>query len=148
MNFVVSVVTPENTRLESLVAVSSSELKSQEEKPKYDSVVFLNSLMDLWELMGRINSKKMKAAIPLWLPFYKQLSPDIKFLLLSVSAADMSLTLGIVVLTGVIAAFMVAQSKGDSGEPKLSDYAPGESYNDYARKAYQRTYLYRSPTCK
>ena len=63
-------------------------IKKPGRKPKYDSVVFLTALVDLWELMGRINSKKMKAAIPLWLPFYKQVSPDIKILLLSISAAS------------------------------------------------------------
>ncbi len=56
-------------------------------KAKYNSGEFLFHLVELWELMNRINSKKMKAAIPLWLPFYKDVKPFIKGLLLEVSSA-------------------------------------------------------------
>jgi len=63
-------------------------IKKPGRKPKYDSVVFINSLVELWELTGRINSKSLKAAIPIWLPFYKHIKPDIKVLLLSISAAS------------------------------------------------------------
>lgn len=56
-------------------------------RAKYDSGEFLFHLVDLWELMGQINSKKMKVAIGLWLPFYKDVKPYIKSLLLEVSAS-------------------------------------------------------------
>lgn len=44
--------------------------KKRGPKPKYDATVVFH-LKALWEAMGKICSKKMKAAIPLWLPFYK-----------------------------------------------------------------------------
>lgn len=56
-------------------------------KAKYGGAEFQFHLVELWELMGRINSKKMKAAIPLWLPFYKDVQPYINALLLEVSSA-------------------------------------------------------------
>lgn len=56
-------------------------------KAKYSSAEFLLHLVELWELMGRINSKKMKAAIPLWLPYYKDIASSISTLLLEVSPA-------------------------------------------------------------
>jgi hypothetical protein len=54
---------------------------------RYGSGEFLFHLVELWELMGRINSKKMKAAIPIWLPFYQGVKPYIHALLLEVSPA-------------------------------------------------------------
>ena len=56
-------------------------------KAKYGSAEFLFHLVELWELMGRINSKKMKAAIPLWLPYYKNVPAYTCSLLLEVSSA-------------------------------------------------------------
>jgi len=56
-------------------------------KAKYGGAEFLFHLVELWELMRRINSKKMKAAIPLWLPYYKDVPAYISSLLLEVSPA-------------------------------------------------------------
>lgn len=56
-------------------------------KAKYGSGEFLLHLVELWELMGRINSKKMKAALPLWLPYYDNVPAYINPLLLEVSSA-------------------------------------------------------------
>lgn len=57
--------------------------KKRGPRSKYDaSVVF--HLKILWESMGKICSKKMKAAIPLWLPFYK-VDERIRSLLLQIS---------------------------------------------------------------
>jgi len=59
-------------------------------KPIYGPEV-KKHLVNLWESCGRVCSKKLKAAIPLWLPFYKpsiELSEASKKLLLQVSAAS------------------------------------------------------------
>ncbi len=53
-------------------------------KSKYDEN-FVVHLVELWEAMGRICSKKLKYALPNWLPFYEDATPDMKALLLSVS---------------------------------------------------------------
>lgn len=53
---------------------------------KYGSDVDAH-LRHLWECMGRINSKKMAAAMPLWLPFYFEADVHMKKLLLEISAA-------------------------------------------------------------
>lgn len=44
-------------------------------------------LRHLWECMGRINSKKMVSAMPLWLPFYHEADVHMKKLLSQISAA-------------------------------------------------------------
>lgn len=44
-------------------------------------------LVKLWRAMGRICSKKMVAAIPLWLEYYYGITPDERRLLLKVSSA-------------------------------------------------------------
>lgn len=53
-------------------------------KPRYREV--LDSLKELWLLMGQMCSKKMKAALPLWLPFYRT-TERTKELLLKMSAS-------------------------------------------------------------
>jgi hypothetical protein len=59
-------------------------------KRKY-SDTFVTHLKVLWLLMNQLCSKNMKAALPLWLPFYKDPSctDDIRKQLLEVSAASM-----------------------------------------------------------
>lgn len=47
----------------------SAKVKRPGPKPKY--LEALVALRELWELMGQICSKKMRAAFPLWLPFYR-----------------------------------------------------------------------------
>ena len=42
-------------------------------------------LRHLWECMGRINSKKMHEAMPLWLPFYHEADSRMKKLLMEIS---------------------------------------------------------------
>lgn len=44
-------------------------------------------LRHLWECMGRVCSKKMVAAMPLWLPFYKEADVRMQRLLKEISAA-------------------------------------------------------------
>jgi len=55
-------------------------------KAKYNSEV-VHHLRVLWESMGRICSKKMKSALPLWLPFYKDCSREVKEQLMSMAAS-------------------------------------------------------------
>lgn len=43
-------------------------------------------LRHLWEMMGRICSKKMHAAMPLWLPFYHDANTHMKMLLTEIRA--------------------------------------------------------------
>ena len=60
-------------------------------KPIYASSEFMTALKRIWFASDQMCSKKLKAAIPLWLPFYekryKALSQDTQDKLLSVSAA-------------------------------------------------------------
>lgn len=44
-------------------------------------------LRHLWECMGRLNSKKMKEALPYWLKFYEDVDDAMRGLLLKVSAS-------------------------------------------------------------
>lgn len=53
-------------------------------KRKYDEA-FTTHLVVLWEATGRVCSKKLKFAIPHWLPFYKDSTAEINALLLKVS---------------------------------------------------------------
>jgi len=55
-------------------------------KPYYDAEVDTH-LQYLWNCMGRINSKKMHAAMPLWLPFYSEADVHMKWLLTKISPA-------------------------------------------------------------
>ena len=55
-------------------------------KPKYGAEV-IHHLHVLWVAMNRICSKKMKAALPLWLNFYKDANADIKTQLMSIAAS-------------------------------------------------------------
>jgi len=55
-------------------------------KRKYGSDVD-EHLRYLWECMGRINSKKMHAAMPLWLPFYHEADSHMHKLLMEISPA-------------------------------------------------------------
>lgn len=56
-------------------------------KPRYDERL-VRHLTVLWDSMERINPKRMKAAIPLWLPFYRdpEFDPNLKSQLLKMSA--------------------------------------------------------------
>jgi hypothetical protein len=60
-------------------------------KPVYPSKELLVALKRLWFATDQMCSKKLKAAIPLWLPFYETayevLAPEIRGKLLSISAA-------------------------------------------------------------
>jgi len=60
-------------------------------KPTYASPELLTALKHIWFASDQMCSKKLKAAIPLWLPFYettyKALSPATQDKLLSISAA-------------------------------------------------------------
>jgi hypothetical protein len=60
--------------------------------PIYASAEFLTALKHIWFASDQMCSKKLKAAIPLWLPFYatayKALAPATQDKLLSISAAS------------------------------------------------------------
>lgn len=56
-------------------------------KPKYEQI--RGHLNSLWESMGKICSKKIKAAMPIWLPYYKQANSEEKALLIKISPATM-----------------------------------------------------------
>jgi len=60
-------------------------------RPIYASAEFLTALKHIWFASDQMCSKKLKAAIPLWLPFYatayKALTPETQDKLLSISAA-------------------------------------------------------------
>jgi len=60
-------------------------------KPRYDAPELMSALKRIWLATDQMCSKKLVAAIPLWLPFYErhygQLRDDIKGKLLSISAA-------------------------------------------------------------
>lgn len=55
-------------------------------KPKYGPVV-IHHLKFLWVQMNHMCSKKMTAAIPIWLEFYKDVDPQSRQQLLSISAS-------------------------------------------------------------
>jgi len=61
-------------------------------RPIYASAEFLTALKHIWFASDQMCSKKLKAAIPLWLPFYatayKALAPATQDKLLSISAAS------------------------------------------------------------
>lgn len=62
-------------------------------KPKYGPEV-THHLRVVWEAMGRICSKKVKAALPLWLGFYKDANQETKAQLLRMSASTIDSRLG------------------------------------------------------
>lgn len=57
-------------------------------KPRYDEKL-VRHLTVLWDSMERIHPKRMKAAIPIWLPFYRdpEFDPNLKFQILKMSAS-------------------------------------------------------------
>jgi hypothetical protein len=71
--------------------VKTTKKKRSGPKPIYASVELLTALKHIWFASDQMCSKKLKAAIPLWLPFYetvyKALSPETQIKLLSISAA-------------------------------------------------------------
>jgi hypothetical protein len=61
-------------------------MKKPGPKPIYDNTVIFH-LHELWISMNQICSKNMKAALPLWLPFYGKADERVRKLLLNVSPA-------------------------------------------------------------
>jgi hypothetical protein len=61
-------------------------------KPKYSNGAFIKALQRIWYGVDLICSKRLKAAIPLWLPYYEQhyepLSEELKNKLLTISPAS------------------------------------------------------------
>lgn len=57
-------------------------------KPRYDERL-VRHLTVLWDSMERIHPKRVKAAIPIWLPFYRdpEFDPNLKFQILKMSAS-------------------------------------------------------------
>lgn len=72
-----------------ILSVGHIEGKKKSGKKRFYSDESLYHLKKLWHLMGRICSKKMKSAIPLWLKFYdsEELNNFIKQELLSMSSS-------------------------------------------------------------
>lgn len=73
------------------IRVLRGQVEPRVKKPgrvaKYSDGAFLMHLVELWEWMGRVNSKAMRAALPHWLRFYKDPAPQMRTLLMEVSAA-------------------------------------------------------------
>lgn len=67
----------------------TSQRKKRSGRPKiYCSAALLDFLRELWISSNLVCSKRLKAMIPVWLPFFnKELSQEIKSLLLSISPA-------------------------------------------------------------
>lgn len=63
--------------------VEPGRIDSRGAKPKYECV--RGHLETLWSLMGRMCSKKMREAFPLWLPYYKTITYSEKQLLIQIS---------------------------------------------------------------
>ena len=61
-------------------------MKKPGPQPIYDSTVVFH-LHELWISMNQICSKNMKAALPLWLPYYPNASDKVRGLLLKISPA-------------------------------------------------------------
>ena len=57
-------------------------------KPSYDERL-VRHITVLWDSMERIHPKRVKAAIPIWLPFYRdpEFDPNLKFQILKMSAS-------------------------------------------------------------
>lgn len=66
----------------------SSEKKKAGRKARYDERL-VKHLLVLWDSMERIHPKRMKAAMPIWMPFYRdpELDLNLKFQLLKMSAS-------------------------------------------------------------
>ena len=66
-------------------------------QPKYRDASLLQPLKRIWFATDQMCSKKLQAALPLWLPFYEQeygpLAADIKTKLLTISASTIDRTL-------------------------------------------------------
>ena len=77
--------------------------RSPGRKSIYATAEFLTALKRIWFASDQMCSKKLKAAIPLWLPFYetayKALTPETQEKLLSISAASIDRVLKPVRLT-------------------------------------------------
>jgi len=77
--------------------------RSPGRKSIYATAEFLTALKRIWFASDQMCSKKLKAAIPLWLPFYestyKALTPETQDKLLSISAASIDRVLKPVRLT-------------------------------------------------
>jgi hypothetical protein len=69
----------------------SHQLSQRGRKKSYDHPLLLDVLRDLWVATNLLCSKRLKAIIPLWLPYYEMrlLSDELRQQLLSISAASM-----------------------------------------------------------
>jgi len=69
------------------IRILNNQIQPRKKKPgpvsKYEQIV--DHIYELWNLMNRICSKKMTVAIPLWLPFYKNVTDSELKLLKSIS---------------------------------------------------------------
>jgi len=60
-------------------------------KPTYDHELLAPHIEYLWNEMGRISGKRMKEALPIWMPYYQQneVTNQVKYQLLKMSAATL-----------------------------------------------------------
>jgi hypothetical protein len=62
-------------------------------KSQYNNPCFIKVLLNIWKATDFMCSARLKATIPMWLPFYEQtfepLAPDIRSLLLTISRATL-----------------------------------------------------------
>lgn len=65
--------------------------KASGRKPKYPPELLLPHIRRLWIQMERISGRRMKAAYPDWLPFYKhpEFTPQVRLMLERMSAATL-----------------------------------------------------------
>lgn len=82
------------SRKHAIALLSNKEFPNRFCRPGPKSVYGLDvvyHLLKLWRHMGKMCSKKMKAALPLWLPFYKdkRLTAEMREQLLQISASTM-----------------------------------------------------------
>lgn len=79
------------------IRIKKAVSKKRGPKPKYNDDVFVKALQRIWYAVDLICAKRLKVAIPLWLPFYDQhyepLKQDLKNKLLIISAASIDRTL-------------------------------------------------------
>ncbi len=75
-------------RLINKQSATSPRKKKPGRPKKYSHPSLLNFLRELWICSNLVCSKRLKAMIPVWLPFFeKELSPEIRSLLLCISPA-------------------------------------------------------------
>lgn len=77
-------------KLNKEVSIEKPSLEKAGRKPRYNHEVLGPHLLYLWRMMERIDARRMKAALPDWLPKYNDGPAHIKMQLLSMSASTIA----------------------------------------------------------